>query len=47
LLTEDDLDGHYNLSNEDYSKEITLALYNENSISNFSDRCKKLIEEDK
>ena len=37
---------HFHLNNEDYSKEITLALYDVNDINHFSDRYKKLILED-
>jgi len=46
LLTEDDIGGHYHLSNKDYSKEITLVLYDENDISLFNERYKKLIIDD-
>jgi len=46
-LTKEDLDWHYHLNNEDYSKEITIALYDESNLTIFSDRCKSLIIDDK
>ena len=39
--------GHYHLNNDDYSKEITVALYDVSSLENFSDRYKLLITKDK
>jgi hypothetical protein len=38
---------HYHLNNDDYSKEITVALYENDNLSGFSDRYKLLIEENK
>ena len=46
LLTKEDPNGHYHLNNEDYSKEITLALYDDGNITEFSNRYKSLITED-
>ena len=40
------LSDHYHLNDADYSKEITLALYTEDKIDNFSDRYKLLITKD-
>jgi len=47
LLTEAGQNEHHHLNNEDYSKEITVALYDENNIESFSDRVKTLIQDDK
>lgn len=48
LINDDDMDNHHHINNDDYSKEITIALYDENNISDFfSERCKKLIQYDK
>ena len=38
---------HYHLNNEDFSKEITVALYDKSSsLENFSETYKKLILSD-
>jgi len=47
LLESESSKDHHHLSNDDYSKEITIALYEENDIEHFSDRCKELILHDK
>ena len=37
-------DEHYHLNNDDYSKEITMALYDKNGcLEHFAERYKKLI----
>ena len=46
LISGNDKKAHFHMNNEDYSKEITLALYDVNDINHFSDRYKKLILED-
>lgn len=38
--------GHHHINNEDYQKEITVCMYEENNLDNFHPRCKKLILED-
>ena len=48
LVNDDTKGNHSHINNEDYSKEITRALYEENNIDDFfSERCKKLIKYDK
>ncbi len=37
---------HHHLSSEDYKKEITLCIYNEENVKNFSPRVQKLIIKD-
>ena len=37
---------HYHLNNTDYSNEITIALYDDSNLDNFSDRYKLLITKD-
>jgi len=38
---------HVHLSNEDYQKEITVCIYDENNLEDFHPRVIKLIKEDK
>jgi hypothetical protein len=38
---------HVHLSSNDYQKEITVCIYNEESLENFHSRAIKLIKEDK
>ncbi|MBE7031644.1 MAG: hypothetical protein E7401_01620 [Ruminococcaceae bacterium] len=48
LVNDDTRGNHFHINNEDYSKEITVALYDENNIDDFfSERCKELIKYDK
>jgi len=37
---------HYHLNNADYSKEITIALYENGNLDNFSERYRLLISKD-
>ena len=37
---------HFHLNNHDYSKEITISLYDESNLSKFDERIKKLILKD-
>ncbi len=37
---------HTHLSSEDYQKEITICLYDEENLESFHPRAKKLIKED-
>jgi len=37
---------HYHLNNADYTKEITVALYSDDNVEEFSDRYKLLIATD-
>lgn len=37
---------HYHLNNDDYSKEITISLYDNSNLNCFSDRYKLLITKD-
>ena len=46
LVSDETNNEHYHLNNDDYSKEITIALYDTNTINNFSDRYKRLIIKD-
>ncbi|MBS0615696.1 MAG: hypothetical protein JSR58_03995 [Verrucomicrobia bacterium] len=46
-LIERPLADHHHLSSEDYQKEITICIYNEEDSSNFSTRAQKLIKEDR
>jgi len=39
-------DEHHHLNNADYSKEITIALYDDSNLDCFSDRYKLLITKD-
>lgn len=44
LLSNVSRDEHYHFNNDNYSKEIKLALYDANgNIDHFSEECKKLI----
>ena len=48
LMQSDTQHEHYHLNNYDYSKEITIALYDKNgSLEHFSDKYKSLILSDK
>ncbi|MCL2425180.1 MAG: hypothetical protein FWD05_02470 [Oscillospiraceae bacterium] len=47
LLSEEGEGDHHHLNNYDYSKELTIALYDESNADNFSERYKLLISEDK
>ncbi len=47
LINTTKTDSHVHVSNHDFSKEITIALYNDNNINSFSERYRKLIKEDK
>ena len=38
---------HIHLSSEDYQKEITVCIYDENNLEGFHPRAIKLIKEDK
>ena len=38
---------HVHLSSEDYQKEITICIYDENDLEGFHPRAIKLIKEDK
>lgn len=46
LTSKDVLDEHFHLNNDDYSKEITVALYDDSNLNFFSDRYKLLVEKD-
>ena len=47
LLSNDSADAHYHLDNDDYSKEITIALYNpDGNIEHFAEKYKKAILSD-
>ena len=46
LILERTTGEHYHLNNADYTKEITVALYSDDSIEGFSDRYKLLIATD-
>ena len=46
LVVDEKQNAHYHLNNADYSKEITIALYDNDNLSNFSDRYKLLIAND-
>jgi hypothetical protein len=46
LVLEGAENDHYHLNSSDYSKEITIALYDEADINGFSDRYKLLITKD-
>ena len=46
LVTNDSIAEHYHLNNADYSKEITIALYDVNRLDGFSERYKTLIIDD-
>ncbi len=37
---------HAHISSEDFEKEITICIYDENLLDGFSERSKKLIQED-
>lgn len=37
---------HFHLSSDDYQKEITICLYNPESIESYSPRIQKLIKDD-
>ncbi|MBE7034163.1 MAG: hypothetical protein E7406_08070 [Ruminococcaceae bacterium] len=48
LVNGDTKGDHYHINNNDFSKEITVALYDENKIDDFfSKRYEKLIKYDK
>jgi len=38
---------HYHVSSEDYSKEITICLYDPDDLTDFSERSKEIILEDR
>jgi hypothetical protein len=38
---------HVHSASVDFQKEITLALYDDNNIHAFNDRCQRLIREDR
>lgn len=38
--------GHHHVSDNDYQREITIAIYNESDISEFSERIQQLIRKD-
>ena len=47
LLKSTNLNTHYHLNNDNYSKEITLALYDKNEcLSGFEEKYKRLILSD-
>jgi hypothetical protein len=37
---------HFHISSDDYQKEVTICLYEDNKYDNFSERIKKLIMQD-
>ncbi len=37
---------HHHINNAEYSKEITLAIYSENDLSEFDKRTQHLIQDD-
>ncbi len=39
-------ENHQHVSSEDFQKEITICIYDQNSLNGFSDRAKMLILED-
>ncbi|MBE7045425.1 MAG: hypothetical protein E7397_07825 [Ruminococcaceae bacterium] len=48
LIADETKGNHHHINNNDYSKELTIALYNEKNIDDwFSERCKRLIQYDK
>ena len=47
LILEKTPNEHCHLNNADYSKEITIALYEKYNVEGFSDRYKSLIMNDK
>ena len=47
LLLDNAEGAHYHLNDDDYSKEITIALYNPNgSLDHFAEKYRKVIFED-
>ncbi|MDL2220450.1 hypothetical protein LJC55_02155 [Eubacteriales bacterium OttesenSCG-928-N14] len=47
LLSNTEKNGHYHLNNDNYSKEITVALYDkEKDLNNFAYKYQKAILED-
>lgn len=38
---------HEHIPSDDYTKEITICIYDENNISNFDERSQLLIKEDR
>lgn len=38
---------HEHVSSEDFSREITLTIYDKHPVSSYDDRSRELIEEDK
>ncbi|TKG92988.1 hypothetical protein EYV94_18630 [Puteibacter caeruleilacunae] len=47
LIQQQKTDDHGHINNEDYTKEITVSVYDPNNIDNFSRRIKNLIIDDK
>jgi hypothetical protein len=47
ILLKDPSLRHCRISNDDYSKEITVCIYDETNPNEFDERSKKLIIEDK
>ena len=46
LLSEEGKHAHYHLNTVDYSKELTIALYDKGELDSFSDRYQMLIMHD-
>jgi hypothetical protein len=38
---------HEHVSSKDYDKEVSLAIYNDETLQRFNDRCRRLIRQDK
>jgi hypothetical protein len=47
LVSEESPNEHFHLNDAEYTKEITIALYEDKRLDGFSDRYKLLITEDK
>lgn len=45
-LIEKPSEDHFHLSSEDYQKEITICIYNPDTVQNFDSRSQKLLNED-
>lgn len=46
LVSSEDVTRHHHVNDDSYQHEITVTLYDENKLSSFSERSKKIIKED-
>jgi len=46
LIEANDFNTHHHVNSEDFSREITIAMYNETHLDSFNERIRKLIIED-